>query len=73
MNGTLTVLNRFERKTNEPIDKQWREKTLKGELTESDLIRLLYVAVERGYIEIAKRQVITAGNETPFLHKLILS
>ena len=50
LNSTLTVLNRFERKINEPIDKQWREKTLKGEITESDLVGLLYVAVDRGYI-----------------------
>ncbi|MBB6443591.1 N-acetylmuramoyl-L-alanine amidase family protein [Bacillus benzoevorans] len=44
-----TVLLRFEKK--EPaLAAIWREKANKGELTISDAVGLLYVAIERGYI-----------------------
>ncbi|MCM3756522.1 N-acetylmuramoyl-L-alanine amidase [Sporosarcina aquimarina] len=50
LNSTATVLKRLEQKTDLPLDPQWREKLLKGELTISDAIGLLYVAIDRGHI-----------------------
>ncbi|REB09583.1 N-acetylmuramoyl-L-alanine amidase [Sporosarcina sp. BI001-red] len=50
LNSTATVLKRLEQKVDNPLDPQWREKLLKGELTESDAIGLLYVAIDRGHI-----------------------
>jgi N-acetylmuramoyl-L-alanine amidase len=44
-----TVLARFEQK-DPALAKTWRAKFDKGELTISDAVGLLYVAVERGYI-----------------------
>lgn len=44
-----TVLLRFEQK-NPALSTIWREKANKGELTISDAIGLLFVAIERGYI-----------------------
>lgn len=49
-NSTATVLSRLEKKADKPLDPQWREKLLKGELTDSDAIGLLYVAIDRGHI-----------------------
>lgn len=49
-NSTATVLRRLEQKAENPLDPQWREKLLKGELTDSDAIGLLYVAIDRGHI-----------------------
>lgn len=48
-NAVSTVLMRFEQK-DPALASIWREKANKGELTLSDAIGLLYVAVERGYI-----------------------
>jgi N-acetylmuramoyl-L-alanine amidase len=45
-----TVLARFEQK-DPALAKVWRDKFNKGELTISDAVGLLYVAVERGYIK----------------------
>lgn len=50
LNSTATVLKRMEQKADQPLDPIWREKLLKGELTLSDAIGLLYVAIERGHI-----------------------
>ncbi len=50
VNSTATVLRRLEQKADNPLDPQWREKLLKGELTDSDAIGLLYVAIDRGHI-----------------------
>lgn len=44
-----TVLLRFEKK-DPALSAIWREKANKGELTISDAVGLLYVAIERGYI-----------------------
>ncbi|MGN7407727.1 N-acetylmuramoyl-L-alanine amidase family protein [Sporosarcina sp. SAFN-010] len=50
VNSTATVLKRLEQKNDQSLDPQWREKLLKGELTLSDAIGLLYVAIDRGHI-----------------------
>ncbi|WP_432355338.1 N-acetylmuramoyl-L-alanine amidase family protein [Sporosarcina sp. A2] len=50
VNSTATVLKRLEQKEDKPLDLQWREKLLKGELTESDAIGLVFVAIDRGHI-----------------------
>lgn len=48
-NALITVLRRFENK--EPaLSKEWREKAIKNEFTESDALEVLFVAIERGYI-----------------------
>lgn len=49
-NSVATVLARFEQK-DPALARQWREQFLNGQLTISDAIGLLYVAIERGYIE----------------------
>lgn len=49
-NSTATVLKRLEQKVDKPLDPVWREKLQKGELTESDAIGLIYVAIDRGHI-----------------------
>ncbi|GEM_PF-2122921 len=51
VNSTATVFKRLEQKEDQPLDPQWRQKLLKGELTLSDAIGLLYVAIDRGFIE----------------------
>lgn len=48
-NAVSTVLMRFEQK-DPPLAAYWREKANRGELTLSDAVGLLYVAIERGYI-----------------------
>nr|WP_295970270.1 N-acetylmuramoyl-L-alanine amidase [uncultured Bacillus sp.] len=48
-NAVSTVLMRFEKK-DPSLASFWREKANKGELTISDAVGLLYVAIERGYI-----------------------
>jgi N-acetylmuramoyl-L-alanine amidase len=49
-NSVAVVLNLFEQK-DPGLSKMWREQFLKGELTISDVVGLLYVAVDRGYIQ----------------------
>lgn len=49
INSTSIILDRLSKKEN-GIDSSWREKLLKGELSESDAIGLIYVAIERGMI-----------------------
>lgn len=49
LNSTAAVLKRLEQQADNPLDSQWREKLLKGELTESDALGLLYVAIDRGH------------------------
>lgn len=49
-NSTLIVLKRLATKEN-GISEDWVKQLQKGELTESDAIGLLYVAIERGLIE----------------------
>ncbi len=48
-NAVSTVLMRFEQK-DPPLAAFWREKANKGELTLSDAVGLIFVAIERGYI-----------------------
>ncbi len=45
-----TVLSRFNKKENGPLDKSWGEKLKKDELSDSDMIGLLYNAVFNGHI-----------------------
>lgn len=49
-NAVARVLGRFEKK-DPALSDMWREKFLKGELTGRDALGLLYVAVDRGYIQ----------------------
>lgn len=49
-NSVAVVLKRFEKK-DPALAKVWREQFLKGEMKISDAVGLLYVAVERGYIQ----------------------
>lgn len=48
-NSVITVLARFEKK-DPALAEVWRKKFLDGEMTLSDAIGILYVAVDRGYI-----------------------
>lgn len=48
-NAVSTVLMRFEKK-DPPLDAEWRDKANARELTISDAVGLLFVAIERGYI-----------------------
>ncbi len=50
VNSTATVLRRVENKADQPLDPIWREKLLSGEMTISDAIGALYVAIDRGHI-----------------------
>lgn len=50
LNSTATVLKRLEQKADKPLDPVWRQKLLKGELSLSDAIGLIYVAIDRGHI-----------------------
>ncbi|KAB2335098.1 N-acetylmuramoyl-L-alanine amidase family protein [Bacillus mesophilum] len=49
-NSVSTVLSRFEQK-DPALSKEWRDKQRDGELTISDAVGLLYVAVDRGFIQ----------------------
>jgi peptidoglycan LD-endopeptidase CwlK len=49
-NAISTVLLRFQSK-DIPISSEWRDQANRGELSISDAIGLLYVAIDRGYIE----------------------
>lgn len=51
INSTAVVLSRLEKKDPGAISPVWREKLQKGELTTSDAIGLIYVAIERGLIQ----------------------
>lgn len=48
--ATSVVLGRLERKPNDPITNQWRQKLVDGTLTNSDAIGILFTAIERGHI-----------------------
>ncbi|GKV69868.1 hypothetical protein NCCP2716_23660 [Sporosarcina sp. NCCP-2716] len=50
VNSTATVLRRLENKADQPLDPVWREKLLAGEMTVSDAIGAIYVALDRGHI-----------------------
>ena len=50
INSTSAVLKRLEKMPNGPLSATWHEKLLKGTLTDSDAIGLLYVAIERGLL-----------------------
>jgi GH25 family lysozyme M1 (1,4-beta-N-acetylmuramidase) len=51
VNSTAVVLSRLEKKDPGAISPEWRTKLQKGELTTSDAIGLIYVAIERGLIQ----------------------
>lgn len=51
LNSTIEVLQELEKKEN-GLDPMWRKKLEKNELTNSDAIGLLYVAIQRGIIKI---------------------
>lgn len=55
VNSTAIVLDRLANKEN-GIDKSWKEKLLKGELTVSDAIGIIYVALERELIQGSNKQ-----------------
>lgn len=50
VNSTATVLRRLENKADQPLDPVWRQKLLAGEMTVSDAIGALFVAIDRGHI-----------------------
>ncbi len=50
LNPTAKVLRRLENKSEDPLDPKWRKQLLAGDLTESDAIGLIYVAIDRGQI-----------------------
>lgn len=50
LNSTATVLKRLEQKEDQPLDLKWRKMLLQGELSLSDAIGLIYVAIDRGHI-----------------------
>ena len=50
INSTSAVLKRLEKMPDGPLSATWHEKLLKGTLTDSDAIGLLYVAIERGLL-----------------------
>ena len=50
INSTSAVLKRLEKMPNGPLSPIWHEKLLKGTLTDSDAIGLLYVAIDRGFL-----------------------
>ena len=50
INSTSAVLKRLEKMPNGPLSPIWHEKLLKGTLTDSDAIGLLYVAIDRGLL-----------------------
>ncbi len=50
LNSTATVLKRLEQKSENPLDPKWREILLQGDLSLSDAIGLMYVAIDRGHI-----------------------
>lgn len=52
--STSTVLKRLEKMPDGPLSENWHEKLLKGTLTDSDAIGLLYVAIERGLLADGK-------------------
>lgn len=54
INSTSAVLKRLEKMPDGPISATWHEKLLKGTLTDSDAIGLLYVAIERGLFVTGK-------------------
>jgi len=45
------VLAKFEKEGNRPIDKQWREKLANGTIELDDIIGLLFVAIDRGFLD----------------------
>ncbi|MCI1615976.1 GH25 family lysozyme [Heyndrickxia oleronia] len=51
VNSTAVVLSRLEKKDPGAISPTWRDKLQKGELTTSDAIGLIFVAIERGLIQ----------------------
>ncbi|MBE3570197.1 MAG: hypothetical protein IMW92_08830 [Bacillales bacterium] len=51
VNSTAVVLSRLENKDPGAISPDWRMKLQKGELTTSDAIGLIYVALERELIQ----------------------
>jgi len=50
INSTSAVLKRLEKMPDGPLSPTWHDKLLKGTLTDSDAIGLLYVAIERGFL-----------------------
>ena len=54
VNSTITVLKCLEKMQDAPLSPTWREKLSDGTLTNSDAIGLLYVAIERGLLEVEK-------------------
>lgn len=54
-NSVSVVLKRFEQK-DPALAKLWREQFLNGTMTISDAVGLLYVAIERGYIQGIPRE-----------------
>lgn len=56
INSTAVVLSRLENKDPKSISPEWRQKLLNGELTTSDAIGLIFVALERGLIQGEKPQ-----------------
>ena len=53
-NSTIAVLKKLESKGEGSLSPIWREKLLKGTLTDSDSIGLLYVALDRGLLKEEK-------------------
>jgi hypothetical protein len=56
INSTAVVLSRLEKKDPGVISPAWREKLQKGQLTVSDAIGLIYVALKKG-IDPRQREV----------------
>ncbi len=54
VNSTAAVLTHLEKMSDKPLSPIWREMLLKGTLTDSDAIGLLYVAIDRGLLQDRK-------------------
>lgn len=54
INSTSAVLKKLEKMADDPLSPIWHEKLVKGTLTDSDAIGLLYVAIDRGLLAEGK-------------------